>query len=986
MSSERWRRIEELCHATLAHTAEKRAAFLAQACAGDDVLQHEVESLLAEESNAAGFMSVPAAAVAATTGRRGAAGTLVGQQVGSYAIRSLLGVGGMGEVYRAHDDVLGREVAIKVLPSEFTADLDRRARLEREARTLATLNHPHIGAIYGLEDANGVRALVLELVEGETLAERIALAAGQSGAGLPLADAIAIARQIADALDAAHTKGIIHRDLKPANIKITPEGVVKVLDFGLAKVASIDASAPDQLESRAGVILGTAAYMSPEQARGHSVDKRGDIWAFGCVLYEMVAGRRAFSGETVSDTLARILEREPDWSLVPATTPAFIRRLLLRCLTKDPKQRQRDIGDVRIELSAIDETLPAVSDTTVAFTTPAKIRTAWLRWGALVALASVLALTLLRWAPWRVTVVVPAAAPLRLSATLAEDAALAPFNVQFGDATILSPDGTMVAFVGQKAAGSTPQLYTRQLDQLQATPLLGTDDALSPFFSPDGRWIGFFAGQKLKKIATSGGAVVTLSDAPSPRGGAWSEDDTIVFSPDQMPGTRLLRVSSAGGEAEPLTSLAEDEAIQLLPQILPGGKAVLYTASTIAGAYNDANLVVQALPSGVRKVVQRGGYHGRYLMSGHLVYIHDGTLFAVPFDRDRLEVTGQATPVLEGVTSNAITGGAQFSVSANGTLVYLPGPTTGAGTPLHWMDQDGKTTPVRAWLANWLNPLFSPDGRRLAMEIREGTSDIWVYDWARDTLTRLTSDPVRAMKPVWTPDGRRIVFGSHRADKSAANLYWQPADGTGAVERLTESENSQGATSWHPSGRFLAFEETTPETNVDLMILTMEGDDVSGWRPGKPTVFLNSPFIEGGAMFSPDGRWIAYVSLESGRSEVYVRSFPKPGGKWQISTGGGNSPTWSRTKRELFYGLNGQIMVVDFAVNGDSFRAEPPRLWSEGRYQTRGSNRMFDLHPDGERFALAPAVQTVAGAKPDKAVFIVNFFDELRRIVPAPKR
>ena len=452
-----------------------------------------------------------------------------------------------------------------------------------------------------------------------------------------------------------------------------------------------------------------------------------------------------------------------------------------------------------------------------------------------------------------------------------------------------------------------------------------------------------------------------------------------------MPGTRLLRVPSAGGRAEPLTALAEDEAIQLSPQILPGGKAVLYTASTIAGAFNDANLVVQALPSGARKVVQRGGYHGRYLMSGHLVYIHDGTLFAVPFDLDRLEVTGQPMPALEGVTSNAITGGAQFSVSTNGTLIYLPGPSIGAGTPLHWMDQQGKTTPVRAWLANWLNPLFSPDGRRLAMEIREGTSDVWVYEWARDTLTRLTSDPVRAMKPVWTPDGRRIVFASPRADKLAANLYWQPADGTGAAERLTESKNAQGATSWHPSGKFLAFEETTPETNVDLMILPMEGDDVSGWRPGTPTVFLNSPFIEGGAMFSPDGRWIAYVSLESGRSQVYVRSFPKPGGKWQISTGGGNSPTWSCTKRELFYGANGQIMVAAFAVNGDSFRAETPRLWSEGRYQTRGSNRMFDLHPDGERFAHAP-VQAAVGAKADKAVFIFNFFDELHRIVPAPKR
>ena len=438
--------------------------------------------------------------------------------------------------------------------------------------------------------------------------------------------------------------------------------MVKVLDFGLAKAAGTDASLPNLLESRAGVILGTAAYMSPEQARGLSIDKRGDIWAFGCVLFEMLTGQVAFRGDTPSDTMAKILEREPDWSLLPAATPLSIRRLLVRCLTKDPKQRQRDIGDVRIELNAIDELLP--SDHAVAFTTPAKRRTAWLPWAALTAVASVLTLILLLWPPWREPPVVPAPEPLRLSVTLAEDASLASFNLQFGDSAVLSPDATVVAFVGQKGADDRPQLYVRRLNQLQAAPLAGTDDALSPFFSPDGRWIGFFADQMLKKVAVSGGAVVTLSDAPNPRGGAWSEDDTIVFSPDQMHGTRLLRVSSAGGMAEPLTSLAEDEAIQLAPQILPGGKAVLYTASPIAGAFNDANLVVQALPSGARKVVQRGGYHGRYLMSGHLVYIHDGTLFAVPFDLDRLEVTGQPVPALEGVTSNAITGGAQFSASS----------------------------------------------------------------------------------------------------------------------------------------------------------------------------------------------------------------------------------------------------------------------------------------------------------------------------------
>ena len=981
MSSDRWRQIEELCHAALAYRAGERGPFLVQACQGDQALLREVESLLAQESSAEGFMNVPAAALTESVALDQPRGALVGARFGSYTIRSLVGVGGMGEVYRAHDETLDREVAIKVLSPAFTTQLERRARFEREARMLATLNHPHIGAIYGVEEADGVRGLVLELVEGETLAERIArpARAGTTGArGLAVSEALTIARQIADALEAAHEKGIVHRDLKPANIKITPDGVVKVLDFGLAKAA--EGAHPDLLESRAGVILGTASYMSPEQSRGHSVDKRGDIWAFGCVLYEMLSGHVAFVGETASDIVAKILEHEPDWSLLPAATPPVIRRLLLRCLTKDPKQRLRDIGDARIDLDGVDETSPAASALVLA-----RNRAPWLPMVTLAVVAFALAVMLMQWAPWRSTPVAPASAPLRLSATLAGDASLAPFNLQFGDATILSPDGNVIVFVGQKGDGDNPQLYVRRLEQLQATPLPGTDGALMPFFSPDGRWIGFFADQKLKKVAVGGGAVVTLSDAPSPRGGAWGEDDTIVFSPDQSPGTRLLRVAAAGGTSEPLTSLADNEVVHLSPQVLPGG-ALLYTASSVAGAFDDANLVIQALPSGPRKIVQRGGYHGRYLMSGHLAYVHQGTLFAVPFDLERLEVTGQPVPAVEGVISNAITGGAQFSVSGNGTLVYLPGPSIGAGTPLHWMDRQGTTTPMRVWRANWINPLFAPDGRRLAMEIREKTSDIWVYEWARDTVTRLTSDPVRAMKPVWTPDGRRIAFASPRANKRAANLYWQPADGTGAAERLTESEHEQAPGSWHPSGKVLVFMETTAQTNVDLMILPMDGDEVSGWKPGKPTVFLNSPFIEGGPMFSPDGRWLAYASNESGRLEVYVRPYPGPGAKWQISTGGGNVPTWSRTKRELFYDLNGQIMVAAFTVEGESFHAARPQLWSDGRHQTRGSNRMFDLHPDGQRFAVAPVAQTAAGAKPDKAVFVFNFFDELRRLVPAPNR
>jgi serine/threonine-protein kinase len=590
------------------------------------------------------------------------------------------------------------------------------------------------------------------------------------------------------------------------------------------------------------------------------------------------------------------------------------------------------------------------------------------------------------WAPWRKPA--PLAA-VRVSVELGADASLAGFGA--GDAMILSPDGTVIAFVAQKDGGS-PLLYVRRLTQLLATPLSGTDDAESPFFSPDGQWIAFFAAGKMKKISVTGGAAVTLCDAPNGRGGAWGEDGTIVFTPGSSAGVRLLRVSSAGGTPAPLSSLAEGEVTQRWPQVLPGGKAVLFTSNGTPAAYNDASIVAQPLPTGARKIVQRGGYHAQYLPSGHLVYIHDGTLFAAAFDLDRLEVTSRPVPVLENVMSNAGSGSALFALSQTGTLVYLPGQTLTGGVPIHWVTHDGTTTLLRAMPAIWFNPQFAPDGRRLAMDIVDaGVREVWVYEWARDTLTRLTFDPAGDMEPVWTPDGRRLAFASARADRSTLNLYWQRADGTGDAKRLTESQNPQVPTSWHPSGKFLAFEEQTPQTNYDLMILPMEGDEASGWKSGKPVVFLNGRFGERQPMFSPDGRWLAYASDETGRQEVYVRPFPGPGGKWQISIGGGNSPTWSRTKHEIFYGTpGGQIMFAAFAEEGESFRAEKPRLWSDGRFSViRGNPRSFDLHPDGERFAISPVPQTPAGAKQakqDHVAFIFNFFDELRRIAPVTKR
>jgi serine/threonine-protein kinase len=909
----------------------------------------------------------------------------------------------MGEVYRARDMKLDREVALKVLPEGFVADPERVARFHREAQLLASLNHPNVAAIHGLEESDGVRALVLELVDGPTLADRIAQ--GQ----IPLDEALPIARQIAEALEAAHEKGVIHRDLKPANIKVTSDGKVKVLDFGLAKMleaggageaggtgkargdgakgfspANLSNSPTLSLQATmGGIILGTAAYMSPEQASGKPADKRADIWAFGVVLWEMLTGKTLFEGETISHTLAFVITKEPDWNALPARTPPSILRLLRRCLEKDRRRRLPDIGSAQLE---IDDALTVGSvDARAASGATASSSPGWrpaLPWVVIVAAAVALAAAVVKWSPWRKNV---APSAVRLSTEIGADASLEVAGAP-GSNLALSPNGELLAFVAQKTSGGAAQLHIRRLEQLQATALSGTENARDPFFSPDGQWVAFFADGKLKKTSVAGGAAVTLCEAPNGRGGTWAEDGTIAFTPNSNPGEGLRRVSSAGGKVESLTKLGQDESLHRWPQMLKGGKAVLFSAAANPGNFDDAYIVVQTLPEGARKIIQRGAYFGRYLPSGHLVYMHSGTLFAAPFDLDRMELTGQPVPVVEGVASSVGTGGAQFAVSANGTMVFLPGRDASSDVPIVWMDREGATTPLRSSIAAWSNPHFAPDGSRLAMDtVTTGGLDVWTYEWSRDTLTRLTFDPGTDVKPVWTPDGRRIVFSSSRGGTPAANLFWQRADGTGDVQRLTDSTSNQFAGSWHPSGKFLAFMEQNPQNGPDIMVLPMEGDEASGWKPGKPTVFLSSSFSEFEPMFSPDGRWLAYHSNESGRNEVYVRPFPGPGGKWQISTDGGVYATWSHVRPELFFGgANQQIMVASYRVEGDSFRADKPRAWSQGRYVIRPRFRSFDMHPDGNRFAMA-VPETQMGQKRDKVVFIFNFFDELRRLAPAKR-
>ena len=579
---------------------------------------------------------------------------------------------------------------------------------------------------------------------------------------------------------------------------------------------------------------------------------------------------------------------------------------------------------------------------------------------------------LFTWAPWRTP---PAPTPRTLVALSGADASF----TGIGATAVLSPDGTTLAFTAQQA-GQT-RLFVRKLDQLQAVALAGTEGASIPFFSPDGQWIAFFAGGKLKKVSVTGGAAVNLCEAPNGRGGTWTDADTIIFTPGSLPNTKLMRVPAAGGTPSVFGTLGEGATTQRWPQALQGGKGVLYTEHSTNTGWDGANLVIAPLAGGTPKIVMRGAYYGRYLASGHLIYMQQGTLFAAPFSLSRLETTGPAVPALEGIAAEG-TGEAKLAFSSEGALVYVPGGATADANPIDWMTRDGKTSPLRATKAAWANPHFSPDGQKLALDISDGKQrDIWVYDWSGDTLTQLTFDPGDDLLPVWTPDGRRIAFRSDRAKPGIHNLYWVNADGTGEVTRLTDSPEDQGIRSWHPSGKFLGLSANRGATGWDLMILPMEGDAASGPVPGKPTVFLSTPSTEINATFSPDGRWMANTSNEAGSNDVYVRPFPGPGGKWRISTEGGSFPSWSATAHELLFVNQGKVMAAPYTVAGDSFRAEKPQIWSPVGYRGLGTEYPYDIHPDGKRLAIIAATGE-AGVVQDKVVFFFGFGDYLKKIAP----
>ncbi|HXV76117.1 MAG TPA: protein kinase [Candidatus Polarisedimenticolaceae bacterium] len=894
-----------------------------------------------------------------------------GTQLMHYRIVEKLGEGGMGVVWKAVDESLGREIAIKVLPETFAGSADRLARFEQEARLLASLNHPNIAAVYSVHAHEGLRFLAMELVDGEDLATRLARGP------LALDETLDIAIQIARALEAAHDHGVIHRDLKPANVRLTSAGRVKVLDFGLAKGVGPETTSGNPALSPtitsagtvAGVILGTAGYMSPEQARGRAVDRRADVWAFGCVLYEMLSGRRAFDGETVSDTLASILKVDPDWDRLPADTPPSIRRLIRRCLTRDPDRRLAHLAGALLPMS---ETRDGVDPERAGEAAPRPARRA--TWARVLPWTLVVLLGVAAVGSWRGSRVPPAPAPL-LSLVAPFPDALSIDDQQMG-VIALSPDGRKLAL--SLNDGAVPRLLLRDLRE-GGEPVVvgGTESAVTPFFSPDGQWVGFFANNKVWKVPVDGGNPIAICEASgNNRGASWGADDRIVFSAHYtMP---LSVVGAGGGRPEPLTEIRADrgERTHRWPQYLPELDLVLFTVGTLDSPENYDGARIEALrPStGERRTVLEGASIARWIPGGYLLFSRDGFLFATRFDVERLATRGTPVPVVHDVMGMRSSGIVHFDFAADGLLAYVAGESVSRESRMVWLEPDGRIEPIDAPVAGYTDPRISPDGRSIAVAIEGGsTFDIWIYDIERETSTRLTFEGDNTF-PTWSPDGTRILFASVR-NNAAVGTYAKNADGSGTDELVYAPDVAahQGKavpTDWAPDGRTVLI-DFTDERAGNLMAV----DLVDGER----RVLLATPAGEHTGRISPDGRFLAYTSDESGRAEVYVRPHPGPGGKWQVSTDGGLHPTWSRDGKRLYFRQADEILVADVEAGDGRLRAGRPRK-IVGGFPSRLLNVDYDVAPDGRVLIIRSERDD---DRPTGVTFLVNWRQELERRLSA---
>jgi eukaryotic-like serine/threonine-protein kinase len=883
-----------------------------------------------------------------------------GQHLGPYEILSAIGAGGMGEVYRARDTRLDRIVAIKILPNDRAARADMRERFEREARTIASLNHPHICTLYDIGHQEGTDFLVMEYLEGETLAECL------KKGPLPLDQVLHYAIEIADALDKAHRKGITHRDLKPANIMLTKSGT-KLLDFGLAKLkASPTASPLSQLPTATdsitaqGTILGTLQYMAPEQLEGKEADARTDIFAFGVVVYEMATGKKAFEGKSQASLIAAILEREPPaMSSLQPMTPPQLDRVVKKCLAKEPEKRWQDASDLCDALKWIAEALESTKGVALD---AKRTRELWRPVAfAIAAVALAVAGGMAIWnhrpaQPRPVTRTVIALPPEQQLAALDQPV------------IAISPDGNYLAYAATPR-GQTQQLFLRAMDSLEARPMPDTEGAISPFFSPDGQWVGFFQSGTLKKVSVSGGAAVSMGYAANPRGASWNPGQRTVIFASNLDGP-LQQVSYEGGASQPLTQLEKADITHRWPEVLPGGKAVAFVAAPRDTSVASDRILVRSLQTGEQRDFGQGVTYPRYVPSGHLIYAQGTTLMAVPFDPDRLEIKGSAIPMVEGVAVSQISGAAQYGVSTTGSLVYVSGIVT-VQRKLVWVNRNGTEQALPAPAQAYRYARLSPDGRRVAVE---SDSQIWIYDLARDTFTRLTFEGTTNQGPVWTPDGKRITVDSNK--EGTANLFWQLADGSGGLERLGTSQRAQVPRSWSPDGQLLAFHENNITSGKDIWVLRLSDH--------KAEPFLRTPFNEGGPVFSPDGHWLAYISDESGRPEIYVKPYPGPGGKWQISTEGGNEPAWNRNGRELFFRSGSKMMAVEVTTQ-PTFSAGKPKLLFEGQYVPVQAGLMgtaYDVSPDGQRFLMIKASEQA----PTQINVVLNWFEELKQKVPTGKK